>query len=126
MRRHVIADETGVRVCFERCDTCIFHAGNRMHLQPGRVKDMLEQVREHDSCIPCHKTLDRPKQAVCRGQFDALKTAPLQIAERLGLIVWIDSVGDIIDAAHERETEDVSGPSPAAGGSTRTTDERST
>ena len=87
-RRHNVADETGVRVMAERCSTCIFHPGNRMHLKPGRVREMLMHVRRHESCIPCHETLDDEKQAVCRGQFDALKTAPLQIAERLGVIIW--------------------------------------
>lgn len=72
----------------ERCPTCIFAPGNRMHLQPGRVKGMLAEVERHQSCIPCHETLDDEQQAVCRGQFDTLKTQPLQIAERLGAIVW--------------------------------------
>lgn len=59
-----------------------------MHLQPGRQRDMLEQVRRIEGCIPCHETLHDDVQAVCRGQFDALKTQPLQLAERLGAIVW--------------------------------------
>jgi hypothetical protein len=86
--RHNVADEEGVRVMAERCPTCIFHPGNRMHLHPGRIHEMLASVRKNESCIPCHETLDDEKQAVCRGQFDALKTQPLQIAERLGAIVW--------------------------------------
>jgi hypothetical protein len=87
-RRFRVADESGVRVMAERCSTCIFHPGNRMHLQPGRVRQMLADVRRKDGCIPCHETLDDDVQAVCRGQYDVLQTAPLQIAERLGYIVW--------------------------------------
>ena len=83
-----IADDTGVRVMADRCPTCIFRPGNLMHLQPGRQRDMLDKVRTIEGCIPCHETLDDDVQAVCRGQFDALKTQPLQIAERLGFIVW--------------------------------------
>jgi hypothetical protein len=86
--RHNVADATGVRVMANRCPTCIFRPGNQMHLMPGRLRDMVEQVRERDSCIPCHETLDHDRQAVCRGQFDTVKTQPLQIAERLGMIVW--------------------------------------
>lgn len=84
---HNVADETGVRVMAERCSTCIFRPGNLMHLQSGRVKDMMETVRATEGCIPCHQTLGDEKQAVCRGQFEAAKTQPLQIAERLGYIV---------------------------------------
>jgi hypothetical protein len=72
----------------ERCGSCIFRPGNRMSLRPGRVRDMLREVKVNDGCIPCHETTDNEKQAVCRGQFDTYKSAPLQIAERLGKIVW--------------------------------------
>lgn len=72
----------------ERCPTCIFRPGNLMHLQSGRVKDMLDKTRRADSCIPCHESMEDDLQAVCRGQFDVLKTTPLQLAERLGCVVW--------------------------------------
>lgn len=85
-----VADVTGVRVMAERCPTCIFRPGNLMHLDPGRVKEMLDGIRENDGCIPCHDTLGDPLQAVCRGQYEAHKTQPLQIAERLGMIVEWD------------------------------------
>lgn len=62
-----------------------------MHLQTGRVRGMVEDVKRTEGCIPCHKTLDRKEQAVCRGQFDAAKTQPLQIAERLDRIEWVDA-----------------------------------
>jgi hypothetical protein len=83
-----VASRGVVRVMRERCPTCIFQPGNLMHLQPGRVKEMVAYVRRHDGCIPCHKTLPDEEQAVCRGQFDCAKTAPLQIAERLGMLEW--------------------------------------
>lgn len=85
-----VADETGVRVMAERCPTCIFRPGNRMFLMPGRVKDMIEEIRRNEGCIPCHETLNDEMQAVCRGQFDTVRTQPLQIAERMGCIVeWV-------------------------------------
>ena len=83
-----VADHTGVRVMAERCPTCIFWPGNLMHLQPGRVREMLAEARAADSCIVCHSTMDAEHQAVCRGQYDVLQTQPLQVAERLGYIVW--------------------------------------
>jgi hypothetical protein len=78
-----------VRVMAECCSTCIFRPGNLMHLQPGRIRAMVAEVRRTEGCIPCHKTLDLREQAVCRGQFDAAKTQPLQVAERLGLIQYV-------------------------------------
>lgn len=62
----------GVRVMAEQCSTCIFRPGNLMSLRPGRVKQMLADVRRDDSYIPCHQTLGtgRPS-AICRGQADA-------------------------------------------------------
>lgn len=71
------------------CSTCIFRPGNLMHLEEGRVEDMVTQATKKESCIPCHKTLDG-QQAVCRGFFDRHKTQPLQIAERLGFIKEVE------------------------------------
>lgn len=61
------------RVLAEKCATCIFRPGNLMHLRPGAVKDMVDQVREVGTFIPCHDTLPgTPVQpAVCRGWYDA-------------------------------------------------------
>lgn len=88
MTRRIVADGSGVRVMAERCATCIFRRGNRMHLRPGRLAGMVAEVRRKEGCIPCHETLDDRVQAVCRGQFDAVRTQPLQVAERLGMVVW--------------------------------------
>lgn len=79
-----------VRILAEKCSTCIFHPGNRMHLEPGRVKEMVEGSLENDSAIICHSTLGQEEQAVCRGFYEAHKTTPLQIAERLGLIEEVE------------------------------------
>lgn len=70
----------------ERCETCIFRPGNLMHLQPQRVRGMVNEIKRDDGCIPCHKTLDLVEQAICRGQFDCVQTPTLQLAERLGVI----------------------------------------
>ena len=74
-----------VRACM--CSTCIFRPGNLMRLEAGRVKQLVRDATRADSCIPCHETLSR-KQAVCRGFFDRHPTAPLQIADRLGFVVF--------------------------------------
>lgn len=75
------------------CDTCIFWPGNLMRLEPGRVEGMVEECGD-TGCIPCHKHLDGPGQAVCRGFFDRHRNQPLQIAERLGMIEEVVLKGD--------------------------------
>lgn len=69
------------------CDTCIFRPGNLMSLEPGRVEGMVAEATANEGCIPCHDTLG-PKASVCHGFFKRHATAPLQIAERLGYIVY--------------------------------------
>ena len=78
-----------VHVHSRMCSTCIFRPGNLMHLEPGRVEDMVCEATRNDSCIPCHQTLDG-KQAVCRGFFDKHATSPLQVAERMGFVEFVD------------------------------------
>lgn len=77
-----------VHVLKAKCKTCIFRPGNLMHLNPGRVKQMVKEAVKAESCIVCHETYDG-KHAVCAGFFEKYATAPLQIAERLGYIEWV-------------------------------------
>jgi len=72
----------------EMCETCIFRPHNLMHLQPGRVRSMVDEATANEGAIVCHKTLDQKRHAVCRGFFDHHKTQLLQVAERLGYVVW--------------------------------------
>lgn len=59
-----------------------------MRLQLGRLKGMIEDAQRDDSAIVCHSTLEPGvDNAVCRGFYDRYKTTPLQLAERLGMIV---------------------------------------
>ena len=85
--RHNIYRDGQVHVQAEMCSTCIFRPGNLMELRAGRVRQMVDEAREHDSAIVCHQTLS-DDNAVCRGFFERYATTPLQIAERLGLIPW--------------------------------------
>lgn len=79
-----------VHVLSEMCSTCIFRPGNKMQLRPGRVAEMVKDARRNESAITCHSTLyqEGVDNAVCRGFFDRHKTQPLQVAERLGLLVF--------------------------------------
>ena len=85
---HNVARNGRLYVQAEMCSSCIFRPGNLMALRSGRLKDMVAQVQRDQGCIPCHQTLDGDN-AVCRGQFDKVKTQPLQVAERLGLVEFV-------------------------------------
>jgi hypothetical protein len=82
-----------VHVCREMCSTCIFRPGNLMRLQSGRVREMVDEAREADAAIICHKTLDGPN-AVCRGFADRWPTLPLKVAAALDVIEMIDPEED--------------------------------
>lgn len=59
-----------------------------MHLQRGRVKDMIESAKANEGVIVCHDTLMDDKQAVCKGFAETQHTPGLlQVAQRLGYIV---------------------------------------
>jgi hypothetical protein len=84
-----------VHVLSEKCPTCVFRPGNLMDLDPGRLAGMVKEATAAQTAIICHSTLPyHPKggdeQAVCRGFFDRHPTQPLQIAERLDMIAWVD------------------------------------
>lgn len=81
-----------VHVRKRQCSTCIFRPGNLMHLVEGRVDQMVADATAEQSCIPCHAHLHEgaPIEPVCRGFFDRHATTPLQVAERLDLITWVD------------------------------------
>lgn len=81
---HVYDGATGtVRICDDLCTTCIFHPGNRMSLQPGRVKDMLTTAVANEGHIVCHKTLDTPEPAICAGFAAHPQGAQRSLALRL-------------------------------------------
>jgi hypothetical protein len=86
-KRHKAVFTNGkVHVLKAQCDTCIFRPGDLMSLEPGRVDQMVKEAVRKESCIVCHSTLNTICPAICRGFFDRYKTAPLQIAVRLGYI----------------------------------------
>jgi hypothetical protein len=80
-----VLDRDGVRVLAARCPTCIFRPGNLMRLERGRIADMVATCLRDDGHIPCHETLSLPKQAICRGFWDAYgqRVTIGQLAHRL-------------------------------------------
>jgi len=91
--RHNAYRDGKIHVCEQLCATCVFRPGNLMRLQPGRLALMVAEAKANDSAIICHSTLYREDNdnAVCRGFYDRHHTAPLQLAERMGLIEFVGS-----------------------------------
>ncbi len=87
MRVKPVFSDGKVHVLKRQCPTCIFRPGNLMHLEPGRVEDMVQGAGDN-GCIPCHSTIQgaATRQAVCRGYYDKHRNSLLQIAERMGYI----------------------------------------
>lgn len=78
-----------VWVMADKCATCIFHPGNRMHLSPGRVKEMVRAATADQGHITCHDTLlysykTRLRPAVCRGYFEHPQGNERSLALRTG------------------------------------------
>jgi hypothetical protein len=79
-----------VHVLTEKCPTCVFHPGNRMDLQPGRLADLVRRNVAAGAGLTCHATLMSAEQprAICRGFWDSYRhqVPLLQAAERLGIV----------------------------------------
>ncbi len=80
------------RLLSRQCDTCIFRPGNPMHLDPGRLHEMVTTALAEQSFVICHDTLpygphpDTPP-AICRGFYDRYTTIRLRlIADLFGYL----------------------------------------
>jgi hypothetical protein len=63
------------RLLSEQCSTCVFRPGNPMRLQPGRLRDLVQQNLAVGAFLTCHDTLPYGRypgvgEAMCRGFFD--------------------------------------------------------
>jgi hypothetical protein len=85
-----------VMVCKRQCSTCIF--GPKSPIGEERRNEMVQEATRRESAIICHATLGGDN-AVCRGFFERHKTAPLQIAERLGVLQEVNGVGFVACSA---------------------------
>lgn len=83
------------RLLARECDTCIFKPGNLMHLDPGRLKQLVAEARGDAGYIVCHSTLPYAGSlippAICRGFAGRYSTWQLQVIERLWGFVEVDA-----------------------------------
>lgn len=74
------------RLLSAQCSTCVGRPGNLMRLNPGRLRQLVEEAK--DGYVVCHQTLPgvappgvRP--AICRWFADHYDTQALQIIRRM-------------------------------------------
>lgn len=85
----VVCSDNEVRVCEDKCTTCIFRPGNLMRLRPGRRAQMVRDALRDEGHITCHSTLDQPLSAICRGFADLPEAKARSLALRVGLALRI-------------------------------------
>jgi hypothetical protein len=100
------------RLLSRQCTTCIFRPGNRMHLDGGRLRDLVAQARAAEGFIVCHSTLPHyryphAKPAICRGFADRYTTQALQVIARLWGFVEVDPPGDASTAEPRQDVRAV-------------------
>jgi hypothetical protein len=80
-------DLSRIRVCEERCETCIF--GPRSPISPARRREYEAAWRRRDTFQNCHHgTVTGDKALMCRGFYDWCKAVgweplAIQLGERL-------------------------------------------
>jgi hypothetical protein len=89
------------RLLSSECATCIFRPGNPMHLERGRLRQMVHEARTHAGYIICHSTLphadNSARPAICRGFADRYTTWQLQVIARLWGFVEVEPPGTALD-----------------------------
>jgi len=91
-------DLTVIRVCEERCETCIF--GPRSPISPARRREYELSWRRNDTFQNCHYgTVSGDKALMCRGFYDwckSVKWEPLaiQLGERLNRLFFVPVPND--------------------------------
>jgi len=88
------------RLLSEKCGTCIFRAGNPMHLAEGRFREVVQGNRDAGTVLTCHSTLPYGPypdagEAMCRGYWDAYAedTNLVRVMDRLaGGRTWYEEV----------------------------------
>jgi hypothetical protein len=93
------------RLLSRQCQTCIFKPGNPMHLDPGRLRDLVAAAHAEGGYVICHDTLPHykhpdAKPAICRGFADRYHTIQLQVMQRLWGFVEVEPPGDRDDESH--------------------------
>ncbi len=94
-------DDPRPRVFSRKCSTCIFHVGNRMHLNEGALADVVARNLAAGALLICHLTThsQAAHEVACRGYFDAYgdRTNVVRVMERLALLNGLASAFQEVD-----------------------------
>ncbi|AVH20102.1 hypothetical protein [Nocardia cyriacigeorgica] len=101
-RTAIVYSHNEVRVCEDKCSTCIFRPGNLMRLRPGRRSQMVRDALHDEGHITCHSTLDQALSAICRGFADLPEAKARSLALRVGT-----ALGILVYVAPEARVDDV-------------------
>ena len=75
-------------VMARRCDECLF--SENAIVSNARRKDILKDCQRSDTHFACHKGTLANEEICCRGFFETKSTNLIRIAERLGVIVFVN------------------------------------
>lgn len=79
---------TGFQVCEAECDQCLF--GPNRIVSPTRMREVLKTAQRKDSHFVCHKASIAGRDVACRGWHDRFSSNLSRIAERLGMVEFVD------------------------------------
>jgi hypothetical protein len=78
-----------MEVCRERCHVCLF--GPNKIVSDARRKQILRDCRRRDVHFICHKSsIHGDGETCCRGFYDTQTSQLIRIAQRLGVVKFID------------------------------------
>ncbi|MBK3624329.1 hypothetical protein JHN59_05635 [Streptomyces sp. MBT49] len=102
-----------VRVCTEKCTTCIFRPGNLMDLTPGRLAQMIRDAIANEGHIVCHSTLGTDASAICAGYAAHPRGRAASLALRL-VRAGVLTIQPVTPAAKDRPIPCSTSPLPPA------------
>ena len=80
--------KTGFRVSSKVCDECLY--SKHKIVEEYTKKAVLDECRKKNRYFICHKFTLKDKAAVCRGFYNKEPNQACQMADRLGLVVYVD------------------------------------
>lgn len=75
------------QVMIRQCEQCLFSA-NRI-VSGQRAADIIEQTKRQNKHFVCHKS-PKGREIACKGHHDTGISQMSRIAERLGIVEWVD------------------------------------
>lgn len=104
-----------VRICRDRCPTCIFRPGNLMYLAPGRLAKLIAHAVANEGHIICHDTLGTGVGSICAGYAVHPLGAHRSLALRLvrAGALRAEFTGPAVDASQDQTPGPRPAPEPA-------------